>query len=248
MNVAKIKQLLIDKYQSNDFVTDKTGCKTVEIINASFEADKYFIIREPNYDYIARELEWYESQSLDVNDIPGNTPAIWKAVADKDGKINSNYGYLVFGENNFSQYLSVLTELETNPDSRRANMIYTRPSIQMEAFENGMSDFICTNNVQYFIRNNELITSVYMRSNDAVFGYNNDFAWQRYVRDKLIKDLKNDTGISYEPGAIYWNVGSLHVYERHFNHIEEEIEKENTRREVIELADTAFRNKLNFWT
>ena len=27
-----------------------------------------------------------------------------------------------------------------------------------------------------------------------------------------------------------------------------EIEKENTRREVIELADTAFRNKLKFWT
>lgn len=248
MNVTKIKQLLIDKYQSDDFVTDKTGCKTVEIINASFEADKHFIIREPNYDYIARELEWYESQSLDVNDIPGNTPAIWKAVADKDGKINSNYGYLVFSENNFSQYLSVLTELETNPDSRRANMIYTRPSIQMEAFENGMSDFICTNNVQYFIRNNELITSVYMRSNDAVFGYNNDFAWQKYVRDKLIKDLKNDTGISYEPGPIYWNVGSLHVYERHFNHIEEEIKKEATRREVIELADTAMRNKLKFWT
>jgi thymidylate synthase len=101
MNVAKIKQLLIDKYQSNDFVTDKTGCKTVEIINASFEADKYFIVREPNYDYIARELEWYESQSLDVNDIPGNTPAIWKAVSDKDGKINSNYGYLVLVKTTF---------------------------------------------------------------------------------------------------------------------------------------------------
>ena len=68
-------------------------------------------------------------------------------------------------------------------------MIYTRPMIWLDAWKNGMNDFICTNNVQYFIRDNKLVTCVYMRSNDAVFGYNNDFAWQKYVRDKLIDDL-----------------------------------------------------------
>ena len=60
-----------------------------------------------------------------------------------------------------------------------------------------------------------------MRSNDAVFGYNNDLAWQTYVRDKLIDDLEIDTYIRYNPGPIYWNVGSLHVYERHFKFIKE---------------------------
>ncbi|HCY82037.1 MAG TPA: dCMP hydroxymethylase [Xanthomarina gelatinilytica] len=215
-NVENIKGLFKAKYLNGKFVTDKTGVKTIEIINASFEADKDYILRPPNTSYIKRELEWYESQSLNVDDIPGETPAIWKAVADKDGKINSNYGYLIFSEDNFSQYQSVLAELGENPDSRRATMIYTRPDIQMDAFSNGMSDFICTNNVQYFIRDNQLITSVYMRSNDAVFGYNNDLAWQKYVRDKLIDDLETDTYKRYEPGPIYWNVGSLHVYERHF--------------------------------
>jgi thymidylate synthase len=100
-------------------------------------------------------------------------------------------------------------------------MIYTRPEMWLDYCKDGMSDFMCTNNVQYFIRNNQLITSVYMRSNDAVFGYNNDFAWQKHVRDKLIDDLETDTEIRYEPGPIYWNVGSLHVYERHFNLIDE---------------------------
>ena len=216
-NVENIKGLFKAKYLNNKFVTDKTGVKTIEIINASFEADKDYILRPPNTSYIKRELEWYESQSLFVDDIPGETPAIWKAVADKNGKINSNYGYLVHSEENYSQYLSVLAELGDNPDSRRANMIYTRPSIQMDAFSNGMSDFICTNNVQYFIRDNKLITSVYMRSNDAVFGYNNDLAWQKHVRDDLIDDLEKDTYKRYLPGPIYWNVGSLHVYERHFD-------------------------------
>ena len=216
-NVEYIKGLFKAKYLKNKFVTDKSGVKTIEIINAVFEADEDYILRPPNKEYIKREIEWYESQSLDVNDIPGETPAIWKSVSDKNGKINSNYGYLIHSEENYSQYLSVLAELSDNPDSRRANMIYTRPSIQMDAVYNGMSDFICTNNVQYFIRNNLLITSVYMRSNDAVFGYNNDLAWQKHVRDNLINDLEKDTYKKYTPGPIYWNVGSLHVYERHFN-------------------------------
>lgn len=219
--VKDINALFQAKLLNEMFVVDKTGVKTIEILNAAFEADEDFIVRPPNTEYITRELEWYESQSLDVNDIPGNTPAIWKAVSDKNDKINSNYGYLVHSEDNYSQYLSVLAELSDNPESRRANMIYTRPSIQMDAFSNGMSDFICTNNVQYFIRDGKLITSVYMRSNDAVFGYNNDFAWQKHVRDSLIDDLETDTYKRYLPGPIYWNVGSLHVYERHFKFVEE---------------------------
>ena len=218
-NVEFIKGLIKSKYINDVFVTDKTGCKTIEILTAVFEADEDFILRPPNQEYIKREIAWYESQSLNVSDIPGETPAIWKAVSDKNGKINSNYGYLVHSEENYSQYLSVLAELGDNPESRRANMIYTRPAIQMEAFSNGMSDFICTNNVQYFIRDGKLITSVYMRSNDAVFGYNNDLAWQTYVRDCLINDLETDTYKRYLPGPIYWNVGSLHVYERHFKFI-----------------------------
>ena len=220
-NVETIRNDFAWQLDCKDFVTDKTGVKTLEIINASFEATEPVIFGKRSDDYIARELEWYNSESLYVKDIPGKTPAIWESVSSDNGQINSNYGYLIFGENNYSQYESVRTELGENPDSRRANMIYTRPSMHIDAFTSGMNDFICTNNVQYFIRNNELVTSVYMRSNDVVFGYNNDYAWQEYVRNKLIDDLETDTYIRYEPGPIFWNVGSLHVYERHFDLVKE---------------------------
>jgi thymidylate synthase len=202
-----------------DYVIDKSGAKTVEIINASFEADEPFIIREPNEDYIKREIEWYESQSLYVDDIPGETPQIWKDVASNLGFVNSNYGFLAYSQDNWCQYEEVIRELNENPDSRRANMIYTRPSIWEDYMVDGMSDFICTNNVQYFIRNNTLITSVYMRSNDAVFGYNNDLAWQTHIRNKIHEALD----VTYNIGPIYWNVGSLHVYERHFKFLNQAI-------------------------
>lgn len=214
-NVEDIRNEFVFRLDTRDYVQDKTGVRLLEIINASFVVDEPTIFGERNEDYVARELEWYESQSLNVADIPGKTPAIWESVSSDSGQINSNYGYLVFGENNYSQYDNVLEELRKNPDSRRANMIYTRPSMHTDAFVNGMSDFVCTNNVQYFIRDDELVTCVYMRSNDVIFGFNNDNAWQEYVTKKLADDLKIPVG------KTYWNVGSLHIYDRHFGKVRE---------------------------
>ena len=101
-NVEDIRNEFAWKLDMQDFEKDKTGVKTLEIINATFEVDEPTIFGERNEDYIARELEWYEGQSLYVKDIPGKTPAIWEQVSSANGQINSNYGYLVFGENNYS--------------------------------------------------------------------------------------------------------------------------------------------------
>jgi len=215
MNTVKdIRQQFIQKYIDKDFIDDKTGVKLVEIIGSTFIADEDWIIRKPNLDYIERELTWYRSQSLNVNDIPGKTPVIWNEVADENGKINSNYGYLIFSDDNYSQYKNVYTELKKNPNSRRAVMIYNRPSMHEDYCLNGMSDFICTMYNSFFIRDNKLVSHYNMRSNDAVFGYDNDVAWARYVQ----ANLANDLGI--EVGDLIWTASSFHVYSYHFVHIE----------------------------
>ena len=217
--VSDIRTKLIEKYKNEDFVIDKTGVKTIELIGESFVVDEDWIIRPPNYEYIEREIQWYESQSLYVEDIPGQTPAIWKQVADKNGKINSNYGYLIWSEENGRQYEHVLDELRKNPNSRRAVMIYNRPTMHGDYCADGMSDFICTYANDFLIRDGKLISHYLMRSNDGVFGANNDFAWARHVQTKLAKDLNVETG------DLIWTVSSLHVYERHFQFIDKLIEE-----------------------
>jgi thymidylate synthase len=212
LKVSDIRQHFINELAAENFVIDKTGVKTIEMIGANFEADQPTIFGEVNEEYVERELDWYKSMSLYVKDIPGKTPAIWEQVASTEGKINSNYGWAIYHKNNGLQYLNVLNELHTNPNSRRAVMIYTRPSMWEDYNENGMSDFMCTNAVQYMIRDERLIVVVQMRSNDVVFGYRNDYAWQNYVADQLCDDLQ----LVREP-KIIWNVGNLHVYERHFD-------------------------------
>ncbi|AKJ73159.1 dCMP hydroxymethylase [Klebsiella phage PKO111] len=214
MTVQDIRQEFADALLNKEFVIDKTGVKTIEIVGASFIADEPLIFGAVNDGYIARELEWYKSQSLFVKDIPGETPAIWKAIASKHGEINSNYGWAVWSTQNYSQFANCAKELINNPDSRRGIMIYTRPQMQYDFERDGMSDFMCTNNVQYLIRDNKVHAVVNMRSNDVVFGYRNDYAWQLYVLEQLTK-LLNASGKNYSVGDIIWNVGSLHVYERH---------------------------------
>ena len=191
------------------------GNGTIEIQNAMFTADRPAIWGTPNQAYIEAELEWYKSQSLNVNllfHLYEKEVAIWKNCSDPSGLINSNYGWCVFSHDNRRQYDSVLKTLEEDPLSRQAVMIYTNPYMHEQSTQRGMKDFMCTNTVQYFINeDNYLECQVNMRSNDAVFGYMNDVAWQKYVLAQLADDL--DLHI----GPITWCVGSLHVYERHYD-------------------------------
>ena len=227
-----IKNELVRKYKAGE-IREIAGSKCVEIQNANFIADKDWIIREPNYDYANREIEWYESQSLYVEDIPGKTPVIWEQCADKDGKINSNYGWCIWSNENGNQYKNCLRTLVKDPHSRQAVMIYTRPSMYKDAFENGRHDFMCTFSTQVFLNEKvddsipgqlipyyELKYIIYQRSSDSIFGFNNDIIFHRYVANKLANDLTEALNYPVKVGDIEWNAGSLHVYERHFKYLE----------------------------
>ena len=217
-----IRRELKEKYTRGEFREGKYG-KTVEIQNAHFLADSDTIIRKPNYEYANREIQWYESQSLYVKDIPGEVPKIWQMCADKNGKINSNYGWCIFSEENCSQLNHCIKRLVDDHHTREACMIYNRPSMQIDCNANGMHDFMCTYSTQHFL--NEIRSDVYqldytvfMRSNDAIFGYTSDFLWHKYVQSLMV-DLLNKEGLNVIKGDIIWNAGSLHVYERHFRYL-----------------------------
>ena len=219
-NTSDIKHYFIDALANEQFVTDRTGQKTIEMIGASFIADKPAIFGTPNEEYIEKELAWYNSQICNVNAISGKVPEAWKMAANDYGQINSNYGNIIYSDKYHHQFGRVLDELLTNIDGRRATMIYTRPSIWEEYNEEGKNDFICTNAVTYYIRDNYLQSVVQMRSNDVVFGYKNDYAWQLYVLEQMVKDYNdcaNQGAPELKVGDIIWQVQNLHVYERHFH-------------------------------
>jgi len=213
-----LKQLW-DKVINEDFVIDKSGVKIVELIAPSFTLDpnrKFlaFIGRSTPKKYVDIEITWYDSQSLSCEYI-GEHAQIWRDIAGNDGSLNSNYGYLIYSEENSNQYDNALKSLIQNPGSRQALMIYNRPTMHYDSIENGKRDFVCTLAHQFFIRNGKLHSVVNMRSNDAIYGFFNDFAWFCTVQERLLNDLL----VHYpdlKMGTITHVANSFHVYERHF--------------------------------
>lgn len=220
LRVSDIRAHFRQEFEDGNFVLDRSGQKMIEMLGASFLADEPAIFGTPNEAYIQAEIEWYKSMSTNINDIyrgEKEPPAAWKMTANENGEINSNYGYLVHSERFHNQFYNVVQELCNNSFSRRATMIYTRPSIWAEYCDQGKNDFICTNAVTYYIRDNKLHCVVQMRSNDVVFGYKNDYAWQKYLLNEMIDEYLNwNIFDELEPGDIYWQVQNLHVYQRHF--------------------------------
>lgn len=216
-----------DKINNEDFVILKDGTKTVEIIIPRIELDPSqpmldFGVRRTPQEYVEAELQWYDSQDLSVDFIK-QYGSIWGKVAADDGTVCSNYGWCIYSDDNYNQYNNCLHQLISDKSSRRACMIYTRPSIQVEYNKDGRSDFICTFDTQQFIRNNMLVYVVMMRSNDVVYGFFNDFAWHCEVYKRLFTDLKSKYP-ELQYGTILWTAGSFHVYERHFDLIKQIVE------------------------
>ena len=222
--VQSIRQYFLDELKDGNFTIDKTGAKTIEILGASFIADEPAIFGTPSQEYIDAELEWYRSESTNINtlaEIYGKSPAAWQYCANDHGEINSNYGHLVYSDKYHNQFEKALSELIANPDSRRAQMVYNRPSIWVEFDEDGKNDFICTNAQTVYIRNNQLHMVSQMRSNDAIFGYKNDFAWARYLMNSFVHRYNSETYSNIRVGQLHWQVQNLHVYERHFHLLED---------------------------
>ena len=228
MNVSDIRQHFIQALANEEFTVDRTGSKTIELIGASFVADEAAIFGTVNEDYVKAELDWYNEMSTNINDIEygDKPPKAWQIAANEHGEINSNYGKLIYSDKYYNQYGQVLDELLSNMDSRRATMVYQRPSIWHEYNENDKNDFICTNAVTYYIRDGKVNCVVQMRSNDVVYGYKNDYAWQHHVLSQLTHDYNSiylsqawdaDYRKEMEVGTITWQVQNLHVYERHFD-------------------------------
>jgi thymidylate synthase len=203
--VKDIRQQFGEKLLNGEFVGN-----TIEIIGATFLADEIAIFGEVNHSWNKIELEWYQSISLNVNDINGDIPKIWKDVATPDGEILSNYGYMIWSEQNGYQYDNVLKKLKSDRNSRQGLMVYCRPSIHTEYNLGGKSDFICTIGNTFLIRNNKLVSHYVMRSQDSRFGYSGDRFWASEVQQRLAKDL------DIEVGELIWTTSSQHIYSRHY--------------------------------
>ena len=160
--------------------------------------------------YLAKEHSWYLNGSRRVEDAPAK---IWNNLANKDGDeiglINSNYGHYIFTQKdnknpNLNVFDGTVELLKKDKDSRQA--IWQIPIMKHRQDD----DTPCTSSLHFFIRDNKLYCTVYMRSCDCWFGFANDISQFIIWQMMLAKELNVELGW-------YRHVfGSFHVYEENF--------------------------------
>lgn len=212
---------------ANAPVDPRTNNRVLYSVN--WLADQHSMIGNVNEDWVRRELEWFRSGSDKLEDMEGPVPKLFQACAGHDGRVNSAYGYILFGRGENlpappSLYDRVLLTLQHEGlHTRHAVAIISDRDIHELATHNGRNDFICTNALNFMIDDNKRLHIIaQMRSMDAVFGYRADYSMWDDLMKRLIIDLNNYMESRWPEAApiirgnITFQVANLHVYPRHF--------------------------------
>ena len=167
--------------------------------------------RKWKYNYAESEWQWYLTGDRNIKTlgkIYGKVPEIWKRMADKDGNVNSNYGWQW---ERTSQLDIVIDMLKKNPRTRQAAIsIYDAKEISDYEF-----DTPCTYAIQFTIVAQHLNMCVTMRSNDLWYGFCND----QYCFSKL--QLMVADKLEIRLGEYYHFAHNLHLYNNIIDKINE---------------------------
>ena len=166
-------------------------------------------IRNMPFRYAVGELLWYLSGNNNLSEIRKYTKA-WDRMSDDGETVNSNYGYCIQHKFGFNQWEYVKDMLTKNPNSRQA-VIHIK-----EANDKPSNDVNCTVSCQFFIRDNKLYMTTYMRSNDIWLGFPYDVF--QFTAMQILLSMQ----LGVELGTYTHIAGSLHFYKRDF-----EIAKQN---------------------
>ncbi len=206
---------LIDS-QGDD--TAPRGMKTKELLNIGFKLNnpKARLVlnqaRRWSLPLAVGEFLWHFSGRNDTSSISHYAPR-WADFADGEAISSSCYGHKIFRPVNggLSQWDIVVNLLRSDPSTRRAMINLYDPA------ENTLPqaiDVACTCSLQFLIRNGRLHLTVYMRSNDAIWGLPYDCFIFTMLQELMARQLEVSLG-DYVHFAT-----SLHVYERHFSLVE----------------------------
>ena len=159
--------------------------------------------------YAIGELLWYMSHNNKLREIQKYTKG-WDRMSDDGVTVNSNYGWCIRDKYGFDQWEWCKQELNNNPNSRRAVIHIKEPS------DKDSKDVNCTVCLQFFIRDEKLYCTTYMRSNDIWLGYPYDVF--QFTCMQILMSME----LGIELGTYTHIAGSLHLYGRNYVNIDNE--------------------------
>lgn len=157
-------------------------------------------IRKLSMRYAVGEFLWYLSGSNKLKEISKYTKN-WERFSDDGENLNSCYGWCIKHKFGFDQYEYVKELLKKDRNTRQAVIHIKEPNNKPS------KDVNCTICLQFFIRENKLYLTTYMRSCDLWYG----FPYDVFNFCNLQVLLSMELGV--ELGTYTHICGSLHLYE-----------------------------------
>lgn len=221
-------QLSLMLRNTAQYTASPRGMKVKETLGVSFTIKNprrrwiYNSARGFKHQYAIAEALWYLTGNDSTEWISYYAP-FWRDISDDGTTANSAYGARIFkphrriADGRFSQWDWVKSELQRDPDSRRAVIHIKNPLDSIDA----VKDVPCTLALQFLIRDEALHLVVNMRSSDLILGIANDVPAFTILQELMALEL----GVSL--GEYIHVSNSLHVYERHWDMLDQICDPDN---------------------
>ena len=193
---------------------DRTGTGTLSIFgyNMVFNLKKGFPLlttKKCHIPSIIYELLWFLKGDTNIQYLNENKISIWNNWADKSGSVGPIYGkqwrnWSTLEGNKIDQIKNVLTQLKTDPDSRR---------ILVSSWNVGEIDKMklppCHVLFQFYVFKKTLSCQLYQRSCDVFLGLPFNIASYAILIHMIAQQC------NLKVGEFFWTGGDVHLYNNH---------------------------------
>ena len=181
---------------------------------------------------ILHELLWFLSGETNIRYLKENGVSIWDEWATADGELGPVYGaqwrnWQGADGQTYDQVTALVEGLKNNPDSRRHIIngwnVALLPDEQQKPWENAAAGKMalppCHVLYQFYVANNKLSASLYIRSNDLFLGNPYNTASLALLTHMLAQQC--DLAV----GEIVLSIGDAHIYSNHFDQVETQLQR-----------------------
>jgi thymidylate synthase len=210
-----------------------TGTKSVFGYQMRFDLSEGFPMvttKKLHLKSIIHELLWFLKGDTNVSYLQENGVKIWDAWADANGDLGPVYGHQWRNWNSeeIDQITELITELKTNPNSRRMLVSAWNPSVlpdTKKTFDENVANNKaalppCHAFFQFYVSDGKLSCQLYQRSADIFLGVPFNIASYALLT-MMIAQVCN-----LESGEFIHTFGDAHIYNNHFEQLELQLSRE----------------------
>ncbi|WP_438462034.1 thymidylate synthase [Marinomonas sp. PE14-40] len=223
-------QLLNDVLENGQFKGDRTGTGTYSVFGRQVRYDlaegfPLLTTKKLHIRSILHELLWFLKGETNIQYLSENGVTIWDEWATKEGELGPVYGaqwrsWKGHDGQEYDQVTELIKGLKSNPNSRRhiingwnvACLPDESKAPDVNAAEGRMALPPCHVLYQFYVCDNKLSASLYIRSNDLFLGNPYNTASLAFLTHMIAQQC------DMEVGEIVISIGDCHLYS---NHIEQ---------------------------